>query len=683
MPLYWPFFIADYSSALERAVIACAIVIFISSVDDLFVDACFWGRKAWFFLRRQSSDEAPSLAEIEGKAEQPIAIMVPAWLEYDVIARMVETMVGTLDYAHYAIFVGVYANDARTAAEVERMRRRYPHLVRVTVPHGGPTCKSDCLNWIVRDILAHEQTHGVAFAGVVLHDSEDVVHPLELRLFNSFLPGTDLIQIPVMSLEREWYELIAGTYMDEFAEWHGKDLIIRERLSGMVLSAGVGTCFSRRALLLLSQERDQQPFNVSVLTEDYDIGVRLAEYGMRSAFCRFPVSFVTLRHRWFGYGRREPMRLDAPLCVREFFPDTFRTSYRQKARWTLGISFQGWREIGWRGSLATKYFLYRDRKGLVTSLVVVLAYFVTAQMIVLYVIAMFGLWPGRYPSLFLLHPVLFWLLAANGVALCLRLVQRFYFTRQLYGWEHGVLSLPRALISNFVNFAATVRAWRLFLSNLFFGTPLGWDKTMHFYPSAEAIGHVPHSHSALDEETIAEAVAYALQVPRVHLTALMVRNGAAGLPQHPWHLWHAVPYRAEGETRLCLAIAAPLSPFAAKELAAHFLPIPGLRIARESEIEAALRLLDGESTAFGAIGRQKGAARGTFMIDHGFVDKARLAEALDEYDPEVDGLVGEYLLRRGVLTLTMIEAALAAQYAAQPEGQTPVAAHQIAQDGAP
>lgn len=71
------------------------------------------------------------------------------------------------------------------------------------------------------------------------------------------------------------------------------------------------------------------------------------------------------------------------------------------------------------------------------------------------------------------------------------------------------------------------------------------------------------------------------------------------------------------------------------------------------------------------------------MIDHGFVDKARLAEALDEYDPEVDGLVGEYLLRRGVLTLTMIEAALEAQYAAQPEGQTPVAAHQIAQDGAP
>ena len=60
--------------------------------------------------------------------------------------------------------------------------------------------------------------------------------------------------------------------------------------------------------------------------------------------------------------------------MREFFPDTFRTSYRQKARWRLGIAFQGWGSMGWRGSLATKYFLFRDRKGIVTSIVAVLAY---------------------------------------------------------------------------------------------------------------------------------------------------------------------------------------------------------------------------------------------------------------------------------------------------------------------
>ena len=49
-----------------------------------------------------------------------------------------------------------------------------------------------------------------------------------------------------------------------------------------------------------------------------------------------------------------------PLGVREYFPDTFRTAYRQKARWTLGIGLQGWSQVGWEGSLATKYLLFRD-----------------------------------------------------------------------------------------------------------------------------------------------------------------------------------------------------------------------------------------------------------------------------------------------------------------------------------
>src|SRR5256885_10107296 len=52
---------------------------------------------------------------------------------------MLESMVGTLDYKNYMIFVGTYRNDERTKNEVERMRRRYRQLVRVEVPHDGPT----------------------------------------------------------------------------------------------------------------------------------------------------------------------------------------------------------------------------------------------------------------------------------------------------------------------------------------------------------------------------------------------------------------------------------------------------------------------------------------------------------------------------------------------------------------
>ena len=132
------------------------------------------------------------------------------------------------------------------------MRRRYKQLRRVEVPHDGPTCKADCLNWVIQAIFLHEQQAGIEFAGVILHDSEDVLHPLELKFFNYLLPRKDMIQLPVASLEREWYELVAGVYMDEFAEWHAKDLVVRESVTGTVPSAGVGTCFSRRALLALA-----------------------------------------------------------------------------------------------------------------------------------------------------------------------------------------------------------------------------------------------------------------------------------------------------------------------------------------------------------------------------------------------------------------------------------------------
>lgn len=119
--------------------------------------------------------------------------MVPAWLEYDVIASMLETMVSTLEYKNYMIFAGTYQNDERTIKEVERMRRRYRQLVRVEVPHDGPTCKADCLNWIVQAIFAQNEKQPEPFAGVILHDSEDVLHPLELKYYNYLLPRIDFI----------------------------------------------------------------------------------------------------------------------------------------------------------------------------------------------------------------------------------------------------------------------------------------------------------------------------------------------------------------------------------------------------------------------------------------------------------------------------------------------------------
>ncbi|WP_313699705.1 glycosyl transferase family protein, partial [Achromobacter sp.] len=361
--------------------------------------------------------------------------------------------------------------------------------------------------------FAQDAKQPVPFAGVILHDSEDVLHPLELKYYNYLLPRIDFIQLPVTSLERHWYELVAGTYMDEFAEWHTKDLVVRESLSKMVPSAGVGTCFSRRALVELAAETNNQPFNTDTLTEDYDIGARLAQRGMRQIFGKFPVEYVTRRQSWFGLGKEQVAHLRMPLGVREYFPNTFRTAYRQKARWTLGIGLQGWQQVGWTGSLATKYLLFRDRKGLVTSFIAILAYVLLANFFVFYLADLFGWWTVYYPSYFRPGGWLVTLMWANAVALLLRVVQRAYFVGRMYGWEHALLSIPRMIVGNFINAMAAARAWRLFIGHLISGKRLAWDKTMHDFPSTDQLaqqrqrlGELLLSWQAIDQSTLEQAL---------------------------------------------------------------------------------------------------------------------------------------------------------------------------------
>ncbi len=511
--LYWPYLFADYYRGLEILTAVVGVVILLSSLDDLFVDAWYWIREGYRSLTVRRKHKRLTAAQLREPVEQPIAIMVPAWLEYDVIAPMLSNMVSTLEYKNYTIFVGTYRNDARTIAEVERMRRRYRQLVRVEVPHDGPTCKADCLNWTVQALFQYEQKMPEPFAGIVLHDSEDVLHPLELKYYNYLMPRMDFIQLPVTSLERSWFELVAGTYMDEFAEWHSKDLVVRESLSHMVPSAGVGTCFSHRALRTLAESMHNEPFNVDSLTEDYDIGARLGRLGMKQIFGKFDVEYITRRISWFGMGREKLGAIQMPLGVREYFPDTFRTAYRQKARWTIGIGLQGWEQMGWSGSLATKYLLFRDRKGLVTAFVAILGYLLMLNFLLFFIADLMGWWTVYYPPVFQVGGWLMTLMGLNAVALTLRIVQRVYFVTTMYGWEHGLLSIPRMVIGNFINAMAAGRAWRLFLGHKLFGNRLVWDKTMHDFPSADQLiqqrqrlGEVLLSWRAIEEDQLNNAL---------------------------------------------------------------------------------------------------------------------------------------------------------------------------------
>ncbi|WP_018925611.1 glycosyl transferase family protein [Pseudomonas umsongensis] len=696
--LYWPYWLAHYYSFLETSTIVVAVLILISSLDDLFIDLWYWSRRLFRKFTVGRKYRPLTAEQLLARDEQPLAIMVPAWLEYDVIAPMIENMVSTLDYQNYVVFVGTYINDQRTIDEVERMRRRYKQLHRVEVPHAGPTCKADCLNWVIQAIFLHEKTHGMTFAGVVLHDSEDVLHPLELRLFNYLLPRKDMIQLPVVSLERNWYEWVAGTYMDEFAEWHGKDLVVRESMTDTVPSAGVGTCFSHRALRVLAGETQNQPFNTDSLTEDYDVGARLAKVGMNAIFVRFPVQFRVLRKSWF----RKPYEstLKMPLCVREFFPDTFRTAFRQKARWTLGIGLQGWEQMGWSGSLANRYLLFRDRKGVVTAFVSIIAYVILVQLLGLIVLRQSGLWDVSFPTPFETNGFIQYLLLANGIALAWRIAHRCYFTTVLYGWQHGLLSIPRMVVGNFVNFMAASRAWRMFLVGKALNRKLVWDKTMHDFPSTDLVAAAPRklgsvllswqainetdlqnalveqktrhmplgrillSNGWLDDETLAEAIAFQNDLPRVFDVAAKARDSNQTLDDEFALRWRVVPLGLNADGCAQVAVASPLPAEGLQQVSDELGSEPVQLIARESEIVAQLRQLnvrEGQS-----VPDARAPLLGDLLIEMGLLDRDVFSRAMLQYRPQHHGRIGDYLVDSGVLPRATIEKAVARQHSHYP-----------------
>ena len=687
----WDLLIADYYAGLEILAAIVAIVIFVSSLDDLFIDIWYWGRRLFRHLSLQRRNYSKLTAEqLLERGEQPLAIMVPAWQEHDVIAAMVQNMVEVLNYQNYVVFVGTYVNDPATIEEVERMKKRYRQVIRVEVPHPGPTSKADCLNFVVAEIFNHEKETGIEFAGVVLHDSEDVLHPMELKFFNYLLPRKDMIQLPVASLEREWYELVAGTYMDEFAESHAKEMVVRESVSGMVPSAGVGTCFSRKALVNLIGSTHNKPFNISSLTEDYDVGMRLASLGMESIFGVFPVTFRVRRTGWGRRGKARELLVDMPLCVREYFPDNFRLAYRQKSRWVLGIGLQSWEQIKFQGSLAAKYLLLHDRKGVITSFISILAYILVLQFIVFHVGLSTGWWDAYYPSMFGEYSIWRTLIYVNAFFLAIRAAHRVYFTTVLYGWEHGLMALPRMVIGNFVNCMAVARAWRLFLSYLFRGKKLVWDKTMHEFPTGAQLarkrqrlgellqswqavdegklaraleqqastqtplGRVLISNGWLDEETLAEAIAYQSDLPRVNLTADMVRAQAAMLPVDLAIRHRVIPLGLNKAGGPVVAVASPLSQEAIDQLTTALKAQPLQRIAREGEIAVALRMLrEGSGAAPQAV--PTGPLLGDMLIERGLLKKDVFDNAMRDYRPDKHGRIGDYLVERRVIPRDVVE----------------------------
>jgi bacteriophage N4 adsorption protein B len=456
----------------------------INGLDDLLFDSQFL-----VYLWRKRKKPRVSLKDLKLAPEQWIAIFVPAWLEGGVVNRMAEYASRVVLYEKYDIFIGVYPNDPETNRCVDELCAQNPRIHKVLVPHGGPTSKADCLNWIYRAMRLNEVPRTREYQLIAIHDAEDVLHPLVLKVYNYFIPRVyDMGQVPVFALELPvWRYWTGNVYVDDFAELHTKDLFIREAIGGVVPSAGVGTVFGRKALDRMAADNNGEPFRVGNLTEDYEIAIRLKRAGFRAGILNVPVERIVHRKRRDG-SLGPPETVTEVVAVRESFPKTLMSSIRQRSRWILGISFQTWEQAGWAGSLPMRYTLFRDRRAPLSHLINVIGYVVLAGVLFQWWFQN-SAWGAQYyvRPLIQSDSLLFNFVIIDTLLLGYRVAQKAISVQQVYNWKQALFSIPRTVLGNIINFSATIRASRMYIAHKLFGRPIVWLKTAHVFPREEEL----------------------------------------------------------------------------------------------------------------------------------------------------------------------------------------------------
>lgn len=447
---------------LEQELLYFAAFWFVLGALDEFAVDCLWiGQRLWRWWQPPVDESAHAT-----QAAGPLAIFVPAWKEARVIGPMVSYALRVWPQRDIRLYVGCYGNDPATVAAAMAAAAGDARLRIVIHDRPGPTTKADCLNRVYRAMCADERASGRCFAGVVMHDAEDMVHPQALAAIGRGLATADFVQLPVLPEPQRHSPWIAGHYSDEFAEAHTKTLTVRDALRAPIPAAGVGCGFARSGLEVLAHARRVEggdgPFASECLTEDYELGFLFSDTGRRSRFVRERAADGSL------------------IATRAYFPSTLETAVRQKTRWIHGIALQGWDRLGWSRRPLDAWMRLRDRKGPLMALVLAVAYVWLCISGILLLAELAGL-SGAIVTGSGLRGMLLVCLAS----MIWRAGMRFAFTAHAYGMAEGLRSIPRMFVANVIAIMAGRRAIVAYARTLR-GAPVVWDKTEHDHHPAFA-----------------------------------------------------------------------------------------------------------------------------------------------------------------------------------------------------
>ena len=446
----------------------------VGMADEMAVDLAW----VWLLVRRR----VRSARLVEDVSTRPLtgvaAVFIPAWRESGVIGTTVAHALKAWSHSELRLYVGCYRNDPATIAAAMAGAAGDPRVRLVTHDRDGPTTKADCLNRLYGALSEDELRSGQRARFVVLHDAEDMVHPAALVVMDAALDGAGFVQLPVRPELQPRSRWVSGHYADEFTEAHAKAMVVRDALGAALPAAGVGCAIGRAVLGELAEARKTEleraegalagrragPFAAECLTEDYELGWRIARSGRRARFLR-------LRD---GHGQL--------IATRSYFPATVGEAVRQKTRWVHGIAFQSWDRLGWWGRLADLWMALRDRRGPLVALVLFVAYVLVVLGAVLGAAEAAGLVrPSSAPA----QVRLLMVVCLGGLAW--RVLFRFVFTAREYGLVEGLRAVLRIPIANLIAIIAGRRALFAYCRSLN-GAVVRWDKTEHRGHPAVPVG---------------------------------------------------------------------------------------------------------------------------------------------------------------------------------------------------
>ncbi|MEO1220860.1 MAG: glycosyl transferase family protein [Pseudomonadota bacterium] len=442
-----------------------AVFFLIGALDDFAVDLAW----LWLKLTGRARTAKVDRAEFQTrKLKAPVAVFVPAWQESEVISDTIRHMLSVWPQSNLRLYVGIYRNDPETLEAAVAVAGGDARLRLVVHDCVGPSTKADCLNRLYEAMADDERRAQVPYGALVFHDAEDMVDPAGLGLLDwAITQGAEFAQLPVEPLPQASRDWLGSHYCEEFAEAHGKAMVVRSAVGAALPAAGVGCAMSRSALEQLAEDkRDGAPFDPASLTEDYELGLAIAEQGGRCRFIR---------------ARGEDDQL---IATRAYFPSRLGEIVRQKTRWVHGIALQGWDRTGWTGGVAETWMRARDRRGPFAALVLALGYFLLVLTLLVSIARAFGMGPTMAVS-----PLLMGLIIANLCFLFWRIAWRFLFTARNYGFAEGVFAVLRLPAANIIAIMAGRRAISAYLLT-FFGRGIEWDKTAHTrHPAKPKVDH--------------------------------------------------------------------------------------------------------------------------------------------------------------------------------------------------